>query len=351
MSVFFIRVWVDGDSIVVVRTGEGLITDAGDYGNATFIDAVAEGAYVDAGTLRPTLTYANNVLSSSLVTLLPAKDVTALLAQSGYGGQAVYNWADGNQYQWNGNPWNATPLTSQAVATIVEDQGPTLFEEQGLFFIEDVESLPATGDFVGQKVFNRADGKLYEWNGTAWALVVAAVEAPDISGQLATNQIELDAITADLIANDAVQTENIANLAINADKIAANAITTAKIAADAVTAGELAANAVAAINIQTSAITSTKISDNAISSPKIAAGAITAGKISTGAVTAGTIAAGAVQAGDIAAGAVTAGTIAANAVTATEIAAGTITATEIATETITGPINFSDWAIRIKKPK
>jgi hypothetical protein len=122
MSVFFIRVWIDGDSIVAVRTGQGLITDAGDYGNATFIDAVAEGAYVDAGTLRPTLTYANNVLSSSLVTLLPAKDVTALLAQSGYGGQSVYNWADGNQYQWNGAAWGATPLTSQAVTSIAETE-------------------------------------------------------------------------------------------------------------------------------------------------------------------------------------------------------------------------------------
>ena len=118
MSVFFIRVWVDGDSIVAVRTGEGLIQSTGNYGNATFIDAVAEGAYVDAGTLRPTLTYANNVLSSSLVTLLPAKDVTALLAQSGYDGQAVYNWSDGNQYQWNGAAWGATPLTSQAVGAI-----------------------------------------------------------------------------------------------------------------------------------------------------------------------------------------------------------------------------------------
>ena len=120
MSVFFIRVWVDGDSIVAVRTGESLITETGDYGNATFIDAVAEGAYVDAGTLRPTLTYANNVLSSSLVTLLPAKDVTALLAQSGYAGQAVYNWADGNQYQWNGAAWGSTPLTSLAVASIAD---------------------------------------------------------------------------------------------------------------------------------------------------------------------------------------------------------------------------------------
>lgn len=117
MSVFFIRAWVDGESIVAVRTSEDQIQSAGDYDGLTYVDAVAEGAFVDAGTLLPTLTYANSQLSSSLVTLLPAKDVTSLLAQSGYTGQAVYNWADGNQYQWNGNPWNAT-LTGAAAAAI-----------------------------------------------------------------------------------------------------------------------------------------------------------------------------------------------------------------------------------------
>lgn len=120
MSVFFIRVWVDGSDIVAVRTGEGQITDAGSYGDATYIDAVAEGAFVDAGTLRPTLSYANNQLSSSLVTLYPAKDVSALLAQAGYTGQSVYNWSDDNLYQWNGNPWGTTSLTRNTVQGIAD---------------------------------------------------------------------------------------------------------------------------------------------------------------------------------------------------------------------------------------
>jgi len=120
VSIFFIRVWIDGSDIVAVSTGQGPIQSTGDYGNATFIDAVAEGDFVDAGTLRPSLTYENNQLASSLVTLLPAKDVTSLLAQAGYAGQPVYNWADGNQYQWNGAAWGATPLTSQAVAGIAD---------------------------------------------------------------------------------------------------------------------------------------------------------------------------------------------------------------------------------------
>lgn len=120
MSLFFIRVWVDGSNIIAVSTGEGRITDTGEYGNATYIDAVAEGAFVDAGTLRPTLSYENNRLSSTLVNLLPAKDVTSILAQAGYGGQKVYNWTDGNLYQWNSNPWDAT-LTPQASRAIADE--------------------------------------------------------------------------------------------------------------------------------------------------------------------------------------------------------------------------------------
>ena len=184
MSVFFIRVWVDGDSIVAVSTGQGLITNAGDYGNATFIDAVAEGAYVDAGTLRPTLTYANNVLSSSLVTLLPAKDVTALLAQSGYGGQAVYNWADGNQYQWNGAAWGATPLTSQAV-TSISDQS----------FTENIATAIIPYDNFSQDVKDLFDG--------------IAADIGQLNTETATLETDIASIAADLgqLTDDTVALE------------------------------------------------------------------------------------------------------------------------------------------------
>lgn len=231
----------------------------------------------------------------------------------------------------------------------------SLFTEQGLYAIEDVTSLPASGDFTGQKVFNRTDGKLYEWNGSAWTLVVAAVEAPDISGQLQTAQIANDAVTNALIANDAVQAENIANLAINADKIASNAVTVTKIADAAVEVGKIASNAVTESKIADLAISADKIASNAVTSVKIAASAVEAGKIATGAVTevkiatsaitetkiasnaitTPKIAAGAVTADEISAGSITTGKIAAGAVTASEIAAGTITANEIATNTIT----------------
>jgi len=247
---------------------------------------------------------------------------------------------------------NISDYTSgvSATTTFIDDDDfangiYTLFTEQGLYAIEDFATLPASGDFLEQKVYNRADGKLYSWNGTAWVLVVAAVEAPDISGQLQTAQIAVDAITNDLIANDAVQAENISNLAITADKIATNAVTVDKVVSGAITSAKLADGAATSVKIASDAITETKISSGAITTPKIAAGAviastiaanaITAGKIDTNAVTAGTIAAGAVTAGTISANAVTATEIAADSITTSKIAAGAITATEIASNSIT----------------
>ena len=120
MSFFYIRAWVDGSDVVAVRTGEGPITSTGNYGNATIIDAVGEGDYVDAGTILSTLAYANNALSSSLVTIYPAKDVTSLFANAGYTGQAVYNWTDANLYQWNGNPWDSSSIGIGAVRGIAD---------------------------------------------------------------------------------------------------------------------------------------------------------------------------------------------------------------------------------------
>jgi len=246
-----------------------------------------------------------------------------------------------------------------ATTTFVDDADfengiRSLFEEQGLYPIEDVDSLPPSG-ILNRKVFNRADGKLYEWNGSSWVLVVSAVEAPDISGELQTNQIALDAVTSDLIANDAVQSENIANLAVNEAKISDSAITTTKIANAAVEEGKLALSAVTAdkianlavneAKIANSAITTTKIANAAVESgnlandaateAKIATSAITETKIASGAITTPKISAGAVTATEIAAGSITTSKIDAGAVTASEIAAGTITSNEIATNSIT----------------
>lgn len=133
----------------------------------------------------------------------------------------------------------------------------SLFTEQGLYAIEDVTSLPASGDFTGQKVFNRTNGKLYEWNGSSWVLVIADVAT--------------GAITEVKIANNAISAGKIQSNAISTDKLQANAITTDKIAANQITAGLLAASGVITNSAQ--------INDGLITNAKIANAAITNAKI------------------------------------------------------------------------
>ena len=214
----------------------------------------------------------------------------------------------------------------------------SLFTSQGLYAIEDVATLPASGQFIGQKVYNQADGKLYSWTGTEWETFVTdvSVDFSELTGQLQANQIAVDAVTNAVIANDAVQTENIANLAITAAKVQDNAVTTAKIAAGAVTASEIATNAITAAKISAGAVTAGKIAANAVTATEIAADAVTTAKIAAGAITATEIASDAITTAKIAAGAVTATEIASNAITSAKIAAGTITASDIAASTITG---------------
>lgn len=115
----------------------------------------------------------------------------------------------------------------------------SLFTGQGLYAIQDVTSLPAAGDFTGQKVFNRTNGKLYEWNGTAWVLVIAE---PD--SFIASDKIVANTITGGLLATSGIIT--------NSAQINDAVITNAKIAnisADKINTGSLSADYISIDNI------------------------------------------------------------------------------------------------------
>jgi hypothetical protein len=167
----------------------------------------------------------------------------------------------------------------------------SLFTAQGLYAIRDVTALPLSGAFIGEKVYNRTDGKLYQWNGTAWSLVVAAVNAPDISGQLVTAQIAVNAITSSLIATNAITETKISSDAITSPKIAAGAITTAKLAAGAVTANEIAADSITSAKIVAGTIQASDIATGTITATQIAANTITGDRIVANTITGGLLAA------------------------------------------------------------
>jgi hypothetical protein len=141
----------------------------------------------------------------------------------------------------------------------------SLFTEQGLYAIEDVTSLPPSGDFVGQKVFNRTDGKLYDWTGTAWEASVSDASVGPGS------------ITATEIADGAISTPKLAANAVVADKIAGNTITGNKIVANTITGGLLATSGIItnSAQINNAVITNAKIQNAAVDTLKIAGNAVT----------------------------------------------------------------------------
>ena len=172
---------------------------------------------------------------------------------------------------------NASAFTAgvSATTTYLDDEAfangiYSLFTEQGLYAIEDVNGLPPSGDFTGQKVFNRNDGKLYEWNGAAWVLVIADVAA--------------GSITETKIANDAITTPKLAAGAVTASEIAGNTITGDKIVANTITGGLLATSGIITQSAQINdlVVARAKIEDAAISTAKIGANMVTFPQFSAG---------------------------------------------------------------------
>ena len=239
---------------------------------------------------------------------------------------------------------NASAFTTgvSATTTFIDDDDfangvYSLFTEQGLYAIEDVASLPASGSFVGEKVFNRTDGKLYQWTGSAWEQVVGGAEDfSDLTGAIADAQIPDGLIDTLKLADDAVTNAKIAVSAVQGDVIAAGAITETKVGPNAITTAKIAANAITASEIAAGSITSTEIAADTIAASNIAAGAITSDEIAANAITSAKIDAGAIIADKIAAGTITGDKIGANEITGNKIDGQTITGDKIVANTITG---------------
>jgi len=163
----------------------------------------------------------------------------------------------------------------------------SLFTEQGLYAIEDVTSLPASGDFTGQKVFNRTDGKLYQWTGSAWEQVVGGAESfSDLQGSIAQSQIPNGVIDTAQIADDAIEAGKISANAVGANAIAANSIYGAAIQGGVITGDKITANTITGGLLATSGVitNSAQINDAVISSAKIDNLAVTTIKIADQAV-------------------------------------------------------------------
>lgn len=256
-----------------------------------------------------------------------------------------------------------------------------------------VATLPATGEYIGQTVYNEADGLMYVWDGTTWVAVTFEVTTPDAPAAIAlVDTLPTTATDGDVVFN---RTDNKLYERVNgawvevtmtvnaAQEVADASITTAKFAqgirpieivdtlpttnnsegrlvylttddkiyrytgaawtsgvstgdlTGTIGADQIAANAITAGKIQAGAIGADQIAAGAISTAKLAAGAITADKIAATAITADKIATNAITSDKIAANTITAGKIAAAAIGTTQLAAAAITSDKISSGSIT----------------
>jgi hypothetical protein len=247
--------------------------------------------------------------------------------------------------------------------------------------IDFVDSLPTTGDFVGQLVFLNSDNTMYSWDGTAWVAVALTPDTPpgiEIVDSLAS-PVPPNGTTVLLRSDNKLWTvvngawqELVVTQSV-AQEVADGSITTAKFAqgirpvevvdilpttnntvgrtvflttdskmyryngsqfVSTVAAGDLTGQ-IAADQIAANAITTGKIAAGAIGADQIAAGAISTAKLAAGAITAEKIAVGAISADQLAANSITGDKIAANTITAGKIQAGAIGTTQLAANAIT----------------
>jgi len=164
----------------------------------------------------------------------------------------------------------------------------SLFTSQGLYAIEDVTGLPASGTFTGEKVFNRNDGKLYQWTGSAWEQIVGGAEDfSDLTGTIAGSQIPTGAITEAKLGANSVTSGKISANAVGANEIAANAITASKISAGTITGNKISANTITGGLLSTSGIitNSAQINNGVVANAQIGNAAISTAKIGNNMVT------------------------------------------------------------------
>ncbi|PNL89899.1 host specificity protein J [Aggregatibacter aphrophilus] len=143
-------------------------------------------------------------------------------------------------------------LSGKIVDTVID----TALPARNLELTKTVDGLDLN-KFIGyNQVFNRADGKLYLWNGKQYTSNKSEVLAKDIQGIIGANQIAPIPTTQ---LQGTLSAQQIAANSIGTNHLQANVITADKLAANSVSAGALQAGAVRAEHVAAGQLTADKL--------------------------------------------------------------------------------------------
>ncbi|MDQ7776276.1 MAG: phage tail protein [Paracoccus aminovorans] len=110
-------------------------------------------------------------------------------------GELAWNRADSRLYRWNGSAW--VHFIQESVTGILDE---TAFAAN-IRVPKVSATLPTSGNRVGDMIYRTTDGTIYRWTGSAWTAEVAATQ---IVGQLIAGQIAAGAIGTEQLAARAV---------------------------------------------------------------------------------------------------------------------------------------------------
>jgi hypothetical protein len=186
---------------------------------------------------------------------------------------------------------------------------------------------PVVGDTAYFTYPTTGTSVTYEYNGSAWVVVIGQVVSGDT---LVGNTVPGTALQANTITGDRIQSAT-----ITGNLIAGSTITGNLIQGSTITGNLIAASTITANNIATSTITANQIAANTITAGQIATNTITANRIATGTLTTNLFTANTINANIIQANTFTANTISGQAIIANTFSANTINGQAITSGSIT----------------
>lgn len=185
--------------------------------------------------------------------------------------QQLTTWASGLQQLTNG-----LPVTAKGVQNLIYNTDSDA-NFQGCVI---VTSLPATGDFNGQLVFDESTDVLYQWSASSNSWVATGPNnLNQLAGQITTTQIAPGAVTTPKLAAGSVTASVIAASTIVAANIQAGTITGAQIAGGTITGENISGGTITGANIASATITGANISGGTITGANLVNATITGGKI------------------------------------------------------------------------